>query len=125
MYKVYFIDDTEFTDENILNSHWNEMPNKLIKKIEYSFCQPHIILEGFASYNQLIEKYKIIGQAQKERISKIILMGELNNEVFQVIYDCKIGKFSQQRVLLGSEYEGRKTTGWKKGQLQNPSIRLN
>jgi len=120
MYKTFFEDNTEFIGGNPENSLWNKMPDKPIKKIEYSLLNHTAIFENYESYNHLAEKVEFILTNKKCRITKVLLMAKKNDIVYIFIFDLFLKKVYQDSYTFGKEYCGKSTTGWKKG-LENLS----
>lgn len=123
MYKVFFDDETIFDGGHYTNSKWNEMPNKTIKKLEYTLFNKTIILKGFESYNHIVE-HSYLSKTGSKKILKVILMGKVDQKVYQFIYDfekhCVLSKIKN----FGQEFRMKKTTGWKKGELNNPKMKF-
>ena len=115
MYKVFFADGSEFNGGDILESQWNEMPDKSIVRLQYSLFGINLIFEGFEAYNHISEKVVFLNDPRKAaqpvpRISRIILMGKWRGSIYEVIYD-----FAQAKVFQRVEPYNQKYTGWKKG----------
>lgn len=113
IYKVHFEDGEIYHGGNLNKSLWNQIPKKPIKRLEYNLFSKPIILEGYDSYNHLIEKINIGG---KEFISKVFLMGRRGNcwsEVYKLDLNDKSILF--YNTDINKEYEGNKCNGWKEG----------
>lgn len=117
MYNVIFEDGSVFEGGEITNSKWNEMPDKAIKILEYPFETRELIFEGFESYNHLIEKIQVI-QHNENKLSKIIILAKHEDKIIQIHYDLETRELSKH----SGEYNGRQTTGWKRGVKGKPSI---
>ncbi|MFH0805987.1 MAG: hypothetical protein V1901_03880 [Patescibacteria group bacterium] len=125
MYKIIFEDNTEFIGEDLQNSKWNEMPNKKIKKIEYSLLGKIVILENYEAYNHLIEHSIFILANQKPRINRILLMAKKDNRVYIFIFNLLNKELYIEKTCdFGKEYHGGSTIGWKQG-LQSEIIKYN
>lgn len=118
MYKVMFVDNTIFNGGNPENSLWNNMPNKPIKKIEYTLLGHTVTFEGYESYNHLKEKAQFLLQNNEIRLSKVILMAKKGNVVYSFIFDYFTKEILTTTSEFGKEYYGKETSGWKTG-LQN------
>jgi hypothetical protein len=114
MYKVYFIDGTEFQGGEPQDSKWNEIPDKPIQKLEYQLVKIPVILENFEAYNHIVEKVQFVNKAGN-KITKLILMAKKRDKVYQLIYDFEKGKAFKAQTLWGKEYLNNPVTGWKKG----------
>jgi hypothetical protein len=144
MFKVRFQDNSEFTGGEPDESHWNEMPVKPIASLQYSLLGVTILMKGFLSYNHLVEHTVILNNGSgkvsqgADRISRIILMGEWGNRIYEVIYDLGQGRIYQQvrvfskRIMNNhatSNHDISKVTGmtgWRKGIIEfnsHPKIR--
>jgi len=123
MYKVFFEDGSVFEDNNPLNSKWNEIPDKLIEKIEYTIGLQTLVLSGFAEYNHIVEKATLLQQGVTKPLA-IYLMGRFMDKSYQVMYDIKEGKVFQGVVEYGKEYNDKPVTGWKRGLIGLPDISL-
>lgn len=134
MYKIRFADNSEYTGGEPQDSRWNDMPDKAIESIQYSFLGIGFIFKGFESYNHILERVVVLSnnpaQAVKppQRITKIILMARWKSRVYEVIYDLERKRVYQQVEVFGKKYIdkeisvlgrnmriGQATTGWKKG----------
>lgn len=125
MYKIIFEDLSEFIGGDLENSKWNEIPNKPIKKIEYSLLEKTAILENYEAYNHLVERVEFILINNKPRINKILLMAKKNNTVYIFIFDLFTKEIYSEVHEFGKEYYGNFTTGWKLGILhQNPTYKI-
>lgn len=114
MYKITFQNEVrEFVERDLLNSHWNEMPNKPIKKLEYQIGDKTIILENYHAYNHLVERTQFINRDGMKL--KLFLMAKKDNNVLILIYDLSKNKLSYDAKEFGKEYYGKPTTGWKEG----------
>jgi len=122
MYKIYFEDNSIFESSSD-KSEWNKMPSKSIVKIEYKFENNTVLLEGFEAYNHVVEKIQFINK-QGQYITKIILMGKHNTQVYQIIFDFQHKRAYQKITKENEEYNENKITGWKKGIGNKPIIRL-
>ena len=113
MYTVTFTDDTRFQGGEPNKSHWNDIPNKPITKIEYQIGNQNIVLQGYEAYNHLFERS--LGINKLLYIPKIYLMAKKGNDVLILIYDIKRNKLDYDAQSFGKEYNNKSTTGWKEG----------
>jgi hypothetical protein len=124
MYKVIFEDDEVF-ESCSEDSKWNEMPEKKIKKLIYSFGKDNIIFEGFEAYNHLIEKVQFIMGRSGNITTKVILMGKYKEEIHQLVIDLHKEKVYKLITPVNKEYMEKTTIGWKEGvSSQKPTIKL-
>jgi hypothetical protein len=115
MYTIYFEDGQVWQGGSIENSNWNDMPNKLIKRIDYSILDKHFSMEGFEAYNHIVERVQFVLNANKPKISKVILMGLTNGEVYKLIFNLNTMQITEEISYYGKEYYNKATTGWKSG----------
>ena len=113
MYKIIFTDKTEFLGGDIHNSKWNEIPDKPIKQLDYTFNDKIIFLKNFEAYNHIIEKVGFFSGTSIN--TKIMLMGKREQEVNIVTIDLKTNQITESLAIFGQEYYSKPTTGWKKG----------
>lgn len=113
MYKISFIDGTIFNGGTPHASKWNEIPDKLIEKLEYQINKTNIVLKGYELYNHFVEQALIVQKGQY--ISNLILMGKKGKNVLKIIYNFSTGKIKYDTVYFGKEYRNKSTAGWKKG----------
>jgi len=113
--------------EIVQNTAWLSLPPEPIQKIKYKFGDRTIIMEGYESYNCLVERvYAIIGNAPiirniylmgvYQNIVKVIVLDPIHNQIHE--YEAPYGKeylsgFYGQ--FVNHEYNGRPSTGWHKG----------
>ncbi|HED05176.1 MAG TPA: hypothetical protein ENI61_00660 [Ignavibacteria bacterium] len=117
MYTVIFNDNSQFIGGSINDSKWNEMPNKPIKKLTY-YVKNTYGLSGFEKYNHLVTKVITVSPKIKEKsviYTELFLMGLRNQIVYMIIVDLMTGKVRRDARHSGSEYNGRKSEGWKLG----------
>lgn len=116
MFEIIFEDNSTFKGgKNIENSKWNDMPNKRIIQLNYTFLGHEVTLKGYESYNHLVEKVNNINQGITSITKVILLAKKTNNEVKRIIFDINKNKVSSDDVVYGKEYKGRSTKGWKLG----------
>ena len=115
MYEITFEDGEIWQGGGISNSYWNSMPDKLIKKIDYTILDKRFIMEGFEAYNHIVERVQFVLNANKPKISKVILMGLTNGEVTKVTFNLDTMKTTTEYTFFGKEYYDKPTTGWKTG----------
>jgi hypothetical protein len=123
MFKIIYNDGSSFIGGNPQNSKWNNQPNKSIKRIEYSLLSKKIVLEGFESYNHLVEKEYLVLQG-RERLAYIYLMGQIHGDTHIYKLNLKNGLIKKEIKLKGTEWKGTATTGWKEG-LKDQEIYTN
>jgi len=114
MYKIIFEDNSEFQGGDFEDSKWNEIPQKPIKRLEYTLVKETLVFENFEAYNHLVERVKFVNRIGG-KITKVILMAVNKEKVIKIIYDFQSRKILQKYCILGQEYQGRSTTGWKSG----------
>lgn len=107
LYTVYFEDGTNFEGKK-----WSKIPDKLITSLTYHLENKDITFENYQSYNHIIERVSKFGDT---KITKIMLMGTYEYEVNILVIDFIKKNFYVQKSPMGKEYEGRPTTGWRKG----------
>lgn len=112
MYLITFTDNTTHKGGDLYHSHWNDMPNKNIAKIEYEFPNQKILIKGYEKYNHIIDQVYINGKC---RFEKIRLMGLEKNIVKSFIYSFADHQMTVHENRFGEEHGGKPTTGWKIG----------
>jgi hypothetical protein len=122
MYKIIFTDNEEFVGGDFLNSKWNEIPDKPIKKIEYNFGDKKITLEDYNMYNHLVERVRI--HQVGDKITSIQLMAKKDDAVLVLIFEPLTNKLNYKPADFGREYKNKPTTGWKKG-IENGKPKCN
>ena len=120
MYRVTFLDGSTFiSNYPIDDSHWNDIPNKPIIKLEYCFGKKTLILEGYEAYNISIEKTTLLFPTQTNRtqqfISQLFILGRYGNNVLKFIVDFHHKKTSTKILPFGKEHNNKPLTGWKLG----------
>ncbi len=121
LYKVIFEDNTEFIGGNLKDSKWNEMPNKLIKKIIYCACNKIIELNGYFQYNHLIVHNRNILD-NKDVVSEIILLcATCSNLITRLTLKLNNKELIVETVEWGKEFKNQPTTGWKQGSIGYPN----
>jgi len=126
-YKVYFSDNSVYENTNsIENLDWRFVPNKPIKKVEYSLPNETIVLEDFDEYiiitEYLIDIYGNFKVTNK--IGKIFVVGSKGNLViaYEISIEITDGKYKYGDVKKyecprGKEFYGRPIlNGWKGGE---------
>lgn len=116
MYEIIFEDGQVWQGGNYNDSKWNEMPNKLIKKIVYTIGNKRITLEGYEAYNHIVERVQFVLNANKPKITKAILMGLSDGRVFRMICNVENNIVTSDVVDYGKEYYEKAVTGWKIGE---------
>jgi len=113
MYKIIFEDNSIFKGHPE-HCKWNTMPGKAIKRIEYTYKNSTIVLEGYEQYCHIVKKGNaLIGSFNG--IMQVILMARTKKESHLFIWDLIKGEFSTATAETDKEYNGEKVTGWKKG----------
>ena len=124
MYIITFIDNSTFTDRKHITGQWNFMPNKQIKRIEFSLFGKTILLENYEAYNHLV----IRGIGVNTKINSImgfIVMGSYKNKVHKFAFDIIKKELRVEEVFFGKEYNNAASTGWKKGiSSENPTYKI-
>jgi len=113
MYKVTFEDDTIFEGGSPINSKWNDMPSKPIKKLEYILEKQTILMEGYQAYNHATERHYKVSKGIEVRI--LWLMVKKENDIMIIKYDFKTRRIDYDVAEWGKEWKGKPTTGWKIG----------
>lgn len=114
MYKIIFEDNSIFKGGKPNNSKWLQIPDKLIKSIEYKYQNYTIILEGYKEYcHQWKRAIAIMGNF--DGMVKVILSARDEKETIQFIWDLIKREFYTATTEIDKEYNGKKITGWKKG----------
>jgi len=119
MYTITFEDGQVWQGGDMNNSGWNTMPIKLIKSIAYTVGQYKLTLEGYEAYNHLIERVQFVLNANKPKITKIILMALKDGMVQKYIFNFTTGKTEFEMAGFGQEYYNKPTTGWRPGEIQD------
>lgn len=110
MFKIIFEDGEIFKGgKDLKNSKWNEIPDKSIKKIEYTLLEYTLYLENYESYNHLI-KYGTNLFTHEKILINVTLLGRYNNKLYKFIFDI-----INSKLIIMNEIEKQTTTGWKKG----------
>ena len=115
MYKIIFNDNEIWAGGEPINSKWNQMPDKPIKKIEYSLWGYTVTFEGYESYNHLKENTMFFLKENQARISKVFLMAKKGNIVYSFMFDYFSREIITTSAEFGKEYYGKNTKGWKEG----------
>jgi hypothetical protein len=121
MYTIVFEDRTKFIGGEPNNSKWNDIPNKPIAKLQYSFGGKTIILEGYEAYNHIIKVGFLTLNPQKPIILAVIIMALEKNKVNRIIFDFTKQKIFEDIVDFGKEYNNKSVSGWKLGITNNKS----
>jgi hypothetical protein len=124
MYKLTFEDGTNFIDKEHITEKWKEIPDKSIRKIEYTLFGKTILLEGYDLYNHLVEKPTGIAQSVLP-IVKIILLASKNGKVKRFTFDIIKCHLKVDEVQFGKEHKERPSSGWKRGLFnQTPTYKI-
>lgn len=114
MYTITFEDNNIFVGGEPEDSKWNDIPNKAIKQIKYTYKNKTIVLEGYNEYCHIKKKGNfLIGNFNG--ILQVILMARTKKESQLFIWDLIKGEFYTATTEIDKEYNGKKVTGWKKG----------
>ena len=113
MYKITYKDGSTFQGGEYFDSKWNSMPKKPILRVDYTLNGKNLSMEGYESYNHIVEKINIVNKG--EFITKVILMAQNQGDVLLLIYDFKRHKLGYEVAIIGKEYYGKPVTGWKIG----------
>ena len=108
----------KFSDgELVQGGGWNSLPNKPIKKVAMIIENKKIIMQDYESYNHLQEHvYIASGPSDKgDFLRAIYLMGSKENKVHVIKINLMNGEVTEEKREMGEEYNGRPSTGWKKG----------
>lgn len=115
MYKVVFIDGSEFQGGEPNCSLWDQIPNKPIKSLT---CWLNENLKfQFTNFEELcscVERVQIFNkstQKSQEMVTKWIIMGRVGQRVYQVVYDLKRGEVYQLIAPWGAEYSNTERIG--------------
>ena len=105
----------KFNDGELVQGRgWLDLPNKPIQKVVLELQGHKIMMQGFEEYNHLQEKaFNVLGGTTHLRA--IYLMGrkEINTKVIRL--DLVTNEITESNTELNKEYNGRPSTGWKKG----------
>jgi len=82
MFLVTFANGKQFQAVSLVNSGWKEI-NQPITKLEYNIYGLNVCLQGYESYNHLIE-CNVLTTGQRF-ISKIILEGKMGGLVERIV----------------------------------------
>lgn len=123
MYKIFFEDGAVFMGGEPINSLWNKIPDKPIKKIEYVLFGHTIFIEGYDKYNHLLKhNYSIL--SSKQFVSNIILLAKNGNQVIKFVFDIIKKRLIIEESIFGKEFEGQPSTGWKEGLYDTPKYKI-
>jgi hypothetical protein len=107
-----FEDKTVFIATSRENT-WNTMPRKYIQYINYVFPNnQRVILEGFDSYNHLIEHCMLLLGGNNETVWSIRLIGRYKNNITEILYNTRTNSITK------NEYKSEdylKADGWRAG----------
>jgi len=121
MYSVKFVDDTIFVGGNPNDSKWNDIPNKLIKELQYDYLGKEITLINFEAYNHIV-KYGYRLDSQLKFMNAVILMVREGNNVKRFIFDFIKNELIIDVVNYGLEYNNKHVSGWKTGLIGEKSL---
>lgn len=124
MYKITFIDGSQFISKSNpqIDSQWNKIPNKPIKKLEYNYLGIRVILEGYNKYNHLVGKANAIFIG-KNFTSFIKLLAKDKNNIIIFIWDLIKKEFKKEIKKVDKM---NLSTGWKQGfSVNNPTYKIN
>ena len=116
----------KFSDGEIVQGGgWNSLPHKFIQKIALLGKNNKGILQDYEEYNHLIEQVMIQGSGKPSFTRAIFLMGRHGNKVDVIKYSTMTNEMSEYSAMFGQEYNGRPSTGWKKGiSALNPTSKI-
>jgi hypothetical protein len=115
----------KFTDgELIQGMGWLDMPKKPIQRLKYQFNGKTIIMEGYESYNHLVERcYMVLGN--QVSIRNIFLLGLKGGSVHGVVLNVNTKTITEYDSTFGKEYNNRPSTGWQIGRDDgNPKTQI-
>lgn len=128
LYKIVFKDNAIYKGgDSLMDSKWRGIPeDKEIASLIYSLPDGNLItLRDYEAYNHLIEATQnIYGSAcTRQVIRAIYLMGLKGNIVTSYRISLfeeknskyKLGDITRREYILGKEFRGQPTSGWKKG----------
>ena len=93
MYKIIFEDNSIFKGGEPNNSKWDDIPNKAIKRIEYTYKNKKVVMGGFIKYCHIVKKGSaLIGNFNG--IMQVILMARSEKGTMLFIWDLIKGEFS-------------------------------
>lgn len=129
MYKVIYEDGTEFKGGEPENSLWNNIEDKPIAEVQYTFKGETIIMSGLEAYNHQVKWSKFIFGRQQLSLINVMLMGKKNSQIHVVVWDLIHNILTGYTTVEGKELKdpvfenkkligwrnGRSTTGWKRG----------
>jgi len=125
MYKIIFEDKTEFMGGDPENSQWNDIPNKPITELQYSFGGKTIYLKNYEAYNHQLKLGFLPFNNQKTIILSIIIMVLEKGNVGRIIFDFPNKRIIKDIVPFGKEYNNRPASGWKAGLInKNPTCQI-
>lgn len=113
MYKILFIDNTQFIGGEPQNSKWLEIPDKPIHSLGYKVGNILIIMRGYESYNHVVKYGISVNKKSKNNpMIQIILMGKNKEKVQRIIIDFIKQDINQDIVNFGEEYNNKPHPGW-------------
>ena len=118
MYKIIFDDKTEFIGGEPDNSKWNDMPNKPIVELQYTFGGKTIYLKNYEAYNHQIKLGFLPFNNQKTIILAIIIMVLEKGNVGRIIFDFPNKRIIKDIIPFGQEYNNKPASGWKRGIIE-------
>lgn len=114
MYKIIFVDGTEFNGGNPENSEWNKIPDKPIAELYYDYLGKQIHLQNYEAYNHLL-KHAFNINTQQSVIVAVLLLVKEHDIVQRFIYDLIRNELIVDKVTYGQEYNNKPALGWKAG----------
>jgi hypothetical protein len=116
MYEIKFVDGTVFKylSDNLLETKWNEIPNKPIYSLKYKLFGREIEAKEYEAYNHCVEQNYNVLQGTAS-LGKVILMFKLGSSVERIIFDLIKKELYKDIVPFGQEYKNKAVTGWKLG----------
>ena len=118
MYSVKFFDGSKFVGGGPDDSKWLKIPDKEILNINYTFGGRKLFVANYEEYNHQVEiTMTFMGKLRGKRISKIAILGRQGPNVDVFTFDLMKGTLKLETREFGKEWNGGRTTGWKKGLL--------
>jgi hypothetical protein len=114
MYSLEFVDGSIFVGGNPDNSKWGNIPNKLIKELQYDYLGKEITLTNFEAYNHLV-KYTYMLATQEQVMTGVIIMVKEFDIVTRFCYDLIKNELIVDKIEYGKEYNNKPASGWRAG----------
>jgi hypothetical protein len=121
-YQLVFTDDTAFNGGDLDKTFWRESPEKPIKSFRLRLpTGDFLYIGGYEEYNFFIEATQNIYGNTKKQLCYIYVMGLEKDMVtsYRIALSdygqYKPGDMTVRRYPKDKEYNGKPTTGWRKG----------